>query len=205
MCFSAGIVASMCCPNEAWNPGSKVILLTKVPKGPIRMLNLFPVLNEWICSHTGMFVCKKAFLKRESESKRFNTCSKWLWGPLLPLPCLTGRLQLELYCRFSNSLSLTFSFNQQPTMLLFCTMSDALCRCLQINRGEKEGTFILFMTKMNLFCLSKFHCRNEWKFQPCTISLPLPRGSCDCQRLSFCSQNNFRKLQRRFLWKFQEM
>lgn len=36
-------------------------------------------------------------------------------------------------------------------MVLFCTMSDAMCSCLQINRGEKEGTFILFVTKMNHF------------------------------------------------------
>lgn len=53
--------------------------------------------------------------------------------------------------QFSDSLSLTLSFNQQPTMALFCTVSEAMCSCLQINRGEKEDAFIVFLPKRNFF------------------------------------------------------
>lgn len=75
-------------------------------------------------------------------------------------------------------------------------MSDAMCNCLQISRGEKEGTFILFMTKIYVFFV-----------YPNLIAGMKILYLCQEGHVTagVCLSVHSKKLQRGFLWNFQEM
>lgn len=131
LCWHSGVHVLSEWSMKSWIQG---YFIDKSSKRTHQNARLVSCIYEWICSHTGMFVCKRAFLKRVKESQNVSTpavngvgvssSSTSAPSPMFNQPpglrmCMAACvsvfflwLQLELSCRLSNSPSLMLSFTQ---------------------------------------------------------------------------------------------